>query len=241
MQMVTPEPMIQPLRRRRDYGEIADEIEKRLKESRIASRIVAFHDGDVVTLRLEQVRPEIPSHGGPAWYKSIRRMLKQGWGNLKIWEIHGDEASVIADHPLGILDGSVLVPLRLLRTANTKEPKMNMAKELLKVAKCMVAAPRLTSIVQQFEKVQSSISGFGATDSEPNGFFERLMGMAVSGKAFPSVNPGNWQLYSSKPGWEAAADKLTKAAKIAFDAIQNAPHVQVMELAKYYGWDVDQW
>jgi len=40
-QLVTPEPMIQPLRRRRDYGEIEAEIVKRMKEAKIASRVAA--------------------------------------------------------------------------------------------------------------------------------------------------------------------------------------------------------
>ena len=113
-------------------------------DPKTASGRTAFQEGDIVTVDMNAVRQEIPAHGGPKWYKGIRRALGRGWGALKIWELHGDEAEVIANHPLGIADGIIPVPVRLLRMAkDNKEAGMNrtaVAQELVEVARLLAGA-----------------------------------------------------------------------------------------------------
>ena len=106
-----------------------------------------------------------------------------------------------------------------------------------RVARRMMAAPKLESVLGEFYKLQSKYREYGATDSEPRHFFEYLMEQAIAGKPFPSVSPGDWQIFSSMAGWKRVANSLTKKAQKVYQKIQNAPHVEVMALAKYYGWD----
>ena len=114
------EPIQQPLRRRPDYGDVEMEIGKRMKES--GTRRMAFQRNDVCYVNMSIIRQEIPLHGGPQWYKDLRRTIQRGWGLVKIWNMKDSEAEVIANHPLGTADGSILVPLRALKLA--KEKKM---------------------------------------------------------------------------------------------------------------------
>lgn len=125
------EPIQQPLRRRPDYGDVEMEIGKRMKES--ATKRMAFQRNDVCFVNMNVIRQEIPLHGGPQWYKNLRRAIMRGWGLVKIWDMKNGEAEVIANYPLGIVDGSILVPLRALKLAKEKTKAAFMPMMTLRV------------------------------------------------------------------------------------------------------------
>lgn len=90
--------------------------------------------------------------------------------------------------------------------------------------------------VRKFEKLQSSLSDWGASDSEPNWFFASLMRKAIKGDPMPEIKAENWELYTSESGWRGAAQKLTRAVTALYKKIQTAPHSEVLALSQYYGW-----
>lgn len=98
----------------------------------------------------------------------------------------------------------------------------------------MQEKPALCMIVEEFEAVQDKYKEWGATDSEPNGQFVKLMRHAVAGLEFPEVKPEDWQLFTSKPGWKRAAQRLTSAAKKTYTKIRNAKHA--VQVSDWYGW-----
>jgi len=96
--------------------------------------------------------------------------------------------------------------------------------------------------VEKFEKLQSKLSKFGAYDSEPCGYFNRIIRRVfVDGKdvdeviGHPEQNP--WELYQSVRGWLGACKKLDAATRRLIAKLQKAPFAVVRRLLEYYGWD----
>lgn len=63
--------------------------------------------------------------------------------------------------------------------------------------------------VKKFEELQTKYREFGATDSEPNHWFEYLLKFSCEEHAIKISTARDWQLFSSMKGWKAVAKKLT--------------------------------
>lgn len=87
---------------------------------------------------------------------------------------------------------------------------------------------------EELNKVRSQLREFGATDSEPNWNFERLLRAKLVRGENPEVKNEDWQLYSI-PGSSAAAQRLTNRMKTLLKSIDKTPHAQVQEVIQYYG------
>ncbi len=103
----------------------------------------------------------------------------------------------------------------------------------------------LKHLIDAFEKVQTEMSDFGATDTEPDGVFQQLLVRACKGlmPLIPLTVQG-WELYSD-PGAPDAVDKLTDAARPCIDflsKIDDLPHGSAKEIKSYlrdYCWRVE--
>jgi hypothetical protein len=91
---------------------------------------------------------------------------------------------------------------------------------------------KLKQMVKDFEKLQNIHSKFGADDSEPSHAFHDMLVRAYKGLDWKTPD---WQLYSSMKGSEEVANILTDRAKVLHDAINEAPHKEVVDLLDYYG------
>jgi hypothetical protein len=90
--------------------------------------------------------------------------------------------------------------------------------------------------MEKFEALQSSLSKFGAYDTEPCAAFNQLIRIAILGKGFPNLGYNFFELYESVPGWEEAHDSLVSQARLVFDVIQNSTIKEVQAAAEHYGW-----
>jgi len=94
--------------------------------------------------------------------------------------------------------------------------------------------------VEDFTNYQHSRSKFGAADTEPRAFFERVMRTALCTASpieslFEGDNP--WELYSSVKGWKAVSDCLTRKVKVLVKRLREGQYKSICELVKYYGWN----
>jgi hypothetical protein len=103
-----------------------------------------------------------------------------------------------------------------------------------RVAKSMVAAPKLKEY-QEMKRLMSSLSKWGATDTEPRYHLSVVLVDAIKGRPYKDQN---WELFSSVPGWKGAQQKLNRQAKKLYNAIQNASFREVRELADWEGIDL---
>jgi hypothetical protein len=94
--------------------------------------------------------------------------------------------------------------------------------------------------VHAFEEVQKKWRKQGAYDTEPDGIWQGLLRDAVLGRK-PDL-PGDaagWELYSSDPKSEPAAQALNDAADAAITAIRKVPTGSIhpiKEWLKGYCW-----
>ncbi len=101
---------------------------------------------------------------------------------------------------------------------------------------------QLRLAVKEFEKTQKRFAKFGATDTEPDAIFQRLLVRAFQGKA-PKVpvTADGWDLYVGDDGDEVAASNLYRQAKACVDLINACPLGQSGLLEKFlrdYCWRV---
>jgi len=95
--------------------------------------------------------------------------------------------------------------------------------------------------IDGMEKLMVKHSGFGASDTEPDGQFQWLLVRFFKGAEVNPTREG-WELYSSKAGWGKVADSLTKKALRVRDAINAVPRTLNQELEKKlrnYTWRID--
>lgn len=89
---------------------------------------------------------------------------------------------------------------------------------------------------KDFEKLQRSLSKFGASDSEPNSNFRRLLSQKIRKGQSPSINNEDWELYDI-PGTGVASQRLSNRMKTLLNKVDKSSHVQVVEVTKWYGLD----
>ena len=68
------------------------------------------------------IRDEAEKMGVPGkhWLRVVTQTLKSGGGKVKVVDVKGDYADIVANHPLGHVMGPVKVPTRALRTSVDK-------------------------------------------------------------------------------------------------------------------------
>jgi hypothetical protein len=95
---------------------------------------------------------------------------------------------------------------------------------------------QLKKKIAAFEKAQNECRDWGAGDTEPDWHFQNLIGQALQGRPWESLDADGWDLFSDKPGAHNAAAKLNEAAKQVYD------HIQANGIYKYltdYCWRVN--
>lgn len=79
------------------------------------------------------------------------------------------------------------------------------------------------------------LAEWGAADSEPFYGLNKVLEAAIRGSEFPVKHADYWELYSSRPGWKSAANKMTKQAKKVYESIQQMPLRDARAFADCYG------
>lgn len=105
----------------------------------------------------------------------------------------------------------------------------------------MMALADVKDAINSFEQVQRSLNGFGAGDTEPDCEFQYMLSQAVQGKPVETEKDANgWQLYSSEPGAEEAARKLSEAAQKACQAVSDCKISDegVQQYVRGYCWRI---
>ena len=74
-------------------------------------------------IEMAVIRDEAEKMGVPGkhWMKIVTQTLKSGGGKVKVIDVKGDYADIVANHPLGHVLGPVKVPTRALRTSADNE------------------------------------------------------------------------------------------------------------------------
>lgn len=102
-----------------------------------------------------------------------------------------------------------------------------------------VAAVR--QAVKEFERIQASLSEFGAQDTEPDAMFQSRVSRAARGlRPDPPQGVVGWELFHME-GADAAAQQMTDACAAVIRAIEACPISEQAELQDYvsdYCWRV---
>jgi hypothetical protein len=93
-----------------------------------------------------------------------------------------------------------------------------------------------------FLKVQSKLSKYGATDSEPDGVYQWEVSKAIKGLPFKPLTADGWQLYTCGMKCDGAAKRLNHALQKVVNVISCAPlseQPNLIEWFKTWAWRVD--
>jgi uncharacterized phage-like protein YoqJ len=92
--------------------------------------------------------------------------------------------------------------------------------------------------IDKFEKLQSSYSRYGASDTEPDGQFHWIIKKAINNEDvnFEEMNADKWELFSGEKGVGLAAHHMTKQSKKVYDLIKTKANVSDIEELKNYAW-----
>ena len=88
--------------------------------------------------------------------------------------------------------------------------------------------------IQNMESLMVNLSGFGASDTEPDSVWHWILADTVNGKEpnIPSDGSG-WQLFTASMDCEDAANKLEVQAKRVVNLINEAPISKLKELREF--------
>jgi hypothetical protein len=88
--------------------------------------------------------------------------------------------------------------------------------------------------IKNMESLMLNLSGFGASDTEPDSVWHWILADAVNGKE-PKVpsNGSGWQLFTVSMDCEDAANKLEVQAKKVVNLINEAPISKLKELREF--------
>ena len=88
--------------------------------------------------------------------------------------------------------------------------------------------------IKNMESLMLNLSGFGASDTEPDSVWHWILADAVNGKE-PKVpsNGSGWQLFTVSMDCEDAANQLEVQAKKVVNLINEAPISKLKELREF--------
>ena len=95
-------------------------------------------------------------------------------------------------------------------------------------------ADELKKEIKKMNALMSSFSDYGATDSEPDWYFTKLMRRAIKGEPMPVIKDSNWELYESREGWQNAAKALTEEASSLYVLIQSSSLIEVKKIESMF-------
>jgi hypothetical protein len=101
---------------------------------------------------------------------------------------------------------------------------------------------KLTVARENFERVQTSLTKYGAGDTEPDWVFQDQIRRAVQGEPYKPLTAGEWQLYTCSMKCDGAAKRLNAATEKVVNIISTAPIgelVIVEAWAKQFCWRLD--
>lgn len=79
------------------------------------------------------------------------------------------------------------------------------------------------------------LADYGAYDGEPRSVMMELVSKKINhDENYLPLSADKWELYSSKPGAEAAATKLNEATQKILDIIDSLKYNEVKEIVEYY-------
>lgn len=106
----------------------------------------------------------------------------------------------------------------------------------------MTYLENLEQLVDDFEKLQDKYSNVGASDTEPDYYFQRLLIQAFNGvPTHPGDNPDDWELYHDHPLASKAAISLKHQAAKCIEHIKSVPIGESREIRKFlkeYCWRI---
>lgn len=104
---------------------------------------------------------------------------------------------------------------------------------------------RLLREVTDFERLQKTLIGFGAMDSEPEGVFQEYLWKVFeegAGVQDISEDPEHWQLFVELKGCKSAAKRLAAACRrviklaVRMHAEPHSEYEKAKEWARNYCW-----
>lgn len=82
---------------------------------------------------------------------------------------------------------------------------------------------KLTEARENFERVQRSLSKYGASDTEPDWVFQDQIRSAIRGEKYQPLSADGWQLYTVSRRCDGTAKRLNVATQKVVNIIATAP------------------
>ena len=99
----------------------------------------------------------------------------------------------------------------------------------------------LKALHKQMDQLQTKLSNWGASDTEPDYHYQNAVRNAFSGKEFEPLTCRQWEMFD-KPGFENAVRLMNSLTQKIVNYIRSTPLSEIGELKKWAQqnlWRVD--